>query len=69
MATFASKSIAFLLGAIVWVLSVWGIYVPDRLTKLVKGVVDKDWASILPWLGRLPLGPTVILAARAASFR
>ena len=49
MVTFASKSIAFLLGAIVWVLSVWGIYAPDRLTKLVKGVVDKDWVSILPW--------------------
>ena len=68
MVTFASKSIVFLLGAIVCVLSVWGIYAPDRLTKLVKGVVDKDWGLYFAVVGRLLLGAALILAAPATRF-
>ena len=53
MISLASQSIVFLIGLLVSVLSVWGCFVPDQLTRLVMRVVDQDWGIYFAVVVRL----------------
>ncbi len=68
MISLASQSIVFLIGLLVCVLSVWGCFVPDRLTKLVMRVVDQDWGIYFAVVVRLLMGAALIVAAPVSKF-
>lgn len=68
MISLASQSIVFLIGLLVSVLSVWGCFVPDRLTKLVMRVVDQDWGIYFAVVVRLLMGAALIVAAPVSKF-
>ncbi len=68
MIILASQSIVFLIGLLVCVLSVWGCFVPDKLTKLVMRVVDQDWGIYFAVVIRLVIGAALIVAAPVSRF-
>ena len=68
MISLASQSIVFLNGVLVSVLSVWGCFVPVRLTKLVMRVVDQDWGIYFAVVVRLLMGAALIVAAPVSKF-
>ncbi len=68
MISLASQSIVFLIGLLVCVLSVWGCFVPDKLTKLVMRVVDQDWGIYFAVVIRLLMGAALIVAAPVSRF-
>ncbi len=68
MISLASQSIVFLIGLLVCVLSVWGCFVPDKLTKLVMRVVDQDWGIYFAVVIRLVMGAALIVAAPVGRF-
>ncbi len=68
MISLVSQSIVFLIGVLVCVLSLWGCFVPDRLTKLVMRVVDRDWGIYFAVVVRLLMGAALIVAAPVSRF-
>lgn len=64
----ASEIIVFALGAVVCALSVWGLLAPDKILKLVNGVMDKDWGIHVAVVVRLLLGAALIIAAPESRF-
>lgn len=68
MISLIAQSIVFLIGLLVCVLSVWGCFVPDRLTKLVMRVMDQDWGIYFAVVIRLLMGAALIVAAPVSRF-
>ena len=63
MTVSVSQIVVFVFGVAVCALSAWGIYTPERLRKLVNGVVDLDWGIYFAVFVRLLLGLVLIIAA------
>jgi len=68
MLTNTSQIIVLALGAIVCALSAWGLFAPDKILKLVNGVMDKDWGIHAAVVARLLLGAALIIAAPESRF-
>ncbi len=68
MISLVSQSIVFLIGVLVCVLSLWGCFVPDKLTKLVMRVVDQEWGIYFAVVVRLLMGAALIVAAPVSRF-
>jgi len=64
----ASQIIVLALGAIVCVLSAWGLSAPDKILQLVNGVLQKNWGIYVAVLARLILGAALIIAAPETRF-
>lgn len=58
-----SRVIVLLFAIIISILSLWGIVAPDRLTKLVKGVIAQHWGMYFAVIVRLVFGAALIFAA------
>jgi len=52
----------------VCVLSVFGLYSPARLTRMVRGAVERPWGIYLAVIVRLALGLALIVAAPGSRF-
>ena len=63
-----AQSIVFLFGITILLLSLWGILFPDRLIKLVKGVMHEGWGMYIAVLARVLLGVSLIFAASDSKF-
>ena len=63
MTVSVSQIVVFVFGVAVCALSAWGIYTPERLRKLVNGVMDLDWGIYFAVCVRLLLGLVLIIAA------
>jgi hypothetical protein len=63
-------SLIFILavGVIVCAFSAWGMLVPDKLWKIVHGVLDKHWGIHLAVIVRLLLGTALIIGAPVSRF-
>lgn len=68
MVFFIAQDILFLFGITICLLSLWGILFPNRLIKLVKGVMHEGWGMYIAVLARLLLGVSLILAASDSKF-
>jgi hypothetical protein len=64
----ASQAVVLALGVAVCALSLWGMFAPDKMMKLVYGVMDKDWGIHLAVVVRLLLGAALIIAAPDSRF-
>ncbi len=63
-----AQSIVFLFGITICLLSLWGIFCPNRLIKLVKGAMHEGWGMYVAVLARVLLGVSLILAAPDSKF-
>lgn len=63
-----SQIVVLVLGIAVCALSVWGLYAPERLLRLVNRVMDKGWGIYGAAIVRLLLGLALIIAAPASRF-
>ena len=68
MTVIVSQTIILAVGITVCVLSAWGLSAPDRLRKLVGGVMERDWGMYFAVGVRLVLGLALILAASQSRF-
>ncbi len=64
----ASQVVVLTLGIVVCALSLWGMFAPEKIVKLVDGVMEKDWGIHLAVIIRLLLGAALIIAASGARF-
>jgi hypothetical protein len=64
----ASQLVVLAFGVVVCGLSLWGSFAPDKMMKLVYGVLDKDWGIHLAVIVRLLLGTALINAASGSRF-
>jgi hypothetical protein len=63
-----SQIVVLALGAIICLFSVWGFIAPDKIWKMINGVMDKDWAIHVAVIMRLLLGAALIIAAPQSRF-
>ena len=63
MMDMASQIVVLVFGVVICVLSVWGIFVPQKLMKWVTETMDKNWGLYLAVIVRVVLGSALILAA------
>ncbi len=63
-----SLIVVWLFGALVMLLSLWGMYTPKRLLGMVRGVMDRTTGMYAAVVARLVLGLALILAAEASRF-
>lgn len=63
-----AQGIVFLFGLTICLFSLWGIFSPNRLVKLIKGVMHEGWGMYIAVLARVLLGVSLILAARDSKF-
>lgn len=63
-----SQIIVLLLGTVVCGLSVWGMFVPEKLWKMVNGALGQDWGIYLAVIVRLILGGALIIVAPESRF-
>ncbi len=56
------------LGVAVCALSAWGMYVPDKLWKLVNSALERNWGIHVAVVARLLLGATLIIVAPESRF-
>ena len=63
-----SQIVVLVLGVTVCALSAWGIYAPERLLKLVNGVMGQERGIYIAVIVRLLLGLALILAAPDSRF-
>ncbi len=64
----ASQIVVLALGVIVCALSVWGMFAPDKLWKLVNGAMEKNWGIYVAIVARLLLGAALIVVAPESRF-
>lgn len=64
----ASQIVILALGVTVCAMSLWGLFAPGKMMKLVGGVADKDWGIHFAVIVRLLLGAALIIAAPASRF-
>jgi hypothetical protein len=58
-----SQIVVLALGAFICLFSVWGFFAPDKIWKMINGVMEKDWAIHVAVIMRLLLGAALIIAA------
>ena len=63
-----SQIVVLALGAIICALSLWGFIAPEKLWKMINGVMEKDWAIHIAVIMRLLLGAALIIAAPQSRF-
>ena len=63
-----SQVVLISVGALVCVLSAWGIFSPARLIAMVGGAMARPWGIYVAVIVRLLLGAALILAAPASRF-
>ena len=63
-----SELIIAVLGALVCLFSAWGTLAPERLMKLVSGIMNQNWGMYAAVIVRLLLGVTLIVAAPGSRF-
>ena len=63
-----SQIVVLALGAIICTLSLWGFIAPEKLWKMINGVMEKDWAIHIAVIMRLLLGAALIIAAPQSRF-
>lgn len=63
-----AQLIVFVFGVIICLLSLWGVFCPDRLIKLVKDVMHEGWGMYIAVFARLLLGVSLIFAAPDSRF-
>lgn len=68
MISSVSTPTVMLFGAVVLVLSAWGIAAPKRLIDLVRGVMDRDLGIYVAIIARVVLGLALLGAAQQSSF-
>jgi hypothetical protein len=68
MVVIGSQIVVLVLGIAVCVLSAWGAYAPEKLVRLVTGVMDQEWGIYLAVIVRLLLGLALIIAAPYSRF-
>ena len=59
----ASQIVVLVFGVVICLVSVWGIFVPQKLMKWVTETMDKNWGLYLAVIVRVVLGSALILAA------
>jgi hypothetical protein len=64
----ASQIVVLAMGIVVSALSLWGLFVPDKMMKLVTGIMDRDWGIHFAVVVRLFLGAALIIAAPRSRF-
>ena len=65
---FSAQLIVVLLGASVGVLSLWGMAAPDKLMRMVRGVMEKRWGMAFAVGVRIVLGVSLLVAAPPSAF-
>ena len=68
MVIFISQIIVLALGVTISVLSVWGIFAPDKLMTLATSTMDRRSGIYIAVIVRLVLGAALIGVAPASSF-
>ncbi len=68
MVVTGSQIVILVLGITVCVLALWGVYAPEKLVKLVSGVMDQDWGIYFAVIVRVLLGLALIIAAPDSRF-
>ncbi len=68
MVVIGSQIVVLVLGITVCVLSAWGGYAPEKLVRLVTGVMDQEWGIYLAVIVRLLLGLALVIAAPYSRF-
>ncbi len=63
-----SQIVVLALGVIICLFSVWGFISPDKIWKMINGVMEKDWAIHVAVIMRLLLGAALIIAAPQSRF-
>jgi hypothetical protein len=63
-----SQTVVLAFGIAVGVLSVWGVLAPDKMMKMVYGVVHQDWGIHFAIVLRLVLGAALVIAAPESRF-
>ena len=66
--TDVAKFVVLILGSLVAVLSLWGIYAPGRLLAMVQGVMRRSAGLDVAVIARVLLGAALILAAAGSKF-
>jgi hypothetical protein len=64
----ASQIVILALGVAVCAMSLWGLFAPVKMMKLVSGIIVKDWGIHFAVIVRLLLGAALIIAAPASRF-
>ena len=63
-----SRIVVLAMGAAICVFAAWGVYAPQELMRLLKGIMEKDWAIHLAIAVRLAMGIALIFAAPESRF-
>ena len=63
-----SQIVVLLIGFSLCMFAAWGIWAPQRILQLVKGILDQDWGIYLAVIVRLVLGVALILSAPDSRF-
>lgn len=68
MSVQVSQAVVLILGITVFVLSVWGMFSPARLMKMVSHAMDQKYGMYLAVSVRLVLGAALIIVAPISQF-
>lgn len=63
-----SQIVVLAFGVVICPVSLWGFVAPEKLWKLINGVMEKDWAIHVAVIMRLLLGAALIIAAPQSRF-
>lgn len=63
-----AQIVVLLMGALVALLSSWGMAFPARLMRVVRGIMDESWGMVLAVVLRIVLGVSLVLAAPTTQF-
>ena len=68
MLVFVSQITVLVIGVTVFVLAVWGVFVPEKLRTWVSSAMDRYWGIYAAVIVRLVLGTALIVVAPASRF-